>query len=63
MRSRLEKGENPMQLAQESFSSTCEHILSAIAISKSLTHEEATMIQYYCLELLNKISPALSKPY
>ena len=52
-----------MQLAQESFSSTCEHILSAIAMSKSLTHEEATMIQYYCLELLNKISPALSKLY
>lgn len=54
-----------MQLAQEvkTFSSTCEHILSAIAMNKPLTHEEAALIQYYCLELLNKISPALSKPY
>lgn len=45
------------------FSSGCEHILSALAMNRPLTQEEAEMIQYYCLEILTKISPALPKPH
>ena len=53
-----------MQLAKEvkAFSSACEHILSAIAQNRSLTPDEATMIEYYCVEVLAKIAPILPKP-
>jgi hypothetical protein len=50
-----------MQLADEvrRFSSACEHILSAIAIHRPLTEEEAAMIEYYCTEIRDKIAPFL----
>lgn len=53
-----------MQLAQEvqNFSSACEHVLSAIAMNRPLTSDEATMIQYYCKELLEKVMPLVPKP-
>ncbi len=53
-----------MQLAKEvkSFSVACEHILAAIAQNRPLTHDEALMIEYYCVEVLAKIAPRLSKP-
>lgn len=52
-----------MQLAREvkTFSSVCEHILSMSAIDRPLTQDEATMIEYYCKELLEKIAPILPK--
>lgn len=55
-----------MQLAQQvkTFSSACEHILSASAVERPLTPEEAALIEYYCVEVLNKIAPILGKsPY
>lgn len=53
-----------MQLAQEvrTFSSACEHVLSVIAMNRPLTHDEAVMIEYYCVEILGKIAPILQKP-
>ena len=53
-----------MQLAQEvrTFSSACEHVLSAIAMNRPLTHDEAVMIEYYCVEILGKIAPILQRP-
>ena len=53
-----------MQLAKEvqSFSTACEHILSAIAMNRPLTPDEAAMIQYYLVELSAKIAPLLPKP-
>jgi len=52
-----------MQLAKEvqALSSACEHILSTIAMNRPLTHEEASLIEYYCVEVLNKIAPILGK--
>ena len=54
-----------MQLAKEvkTFSSACEHILSAIAMNRPLTQDEASMIEYYCVEILSKVAPLLSKPH
>jgi len=54
-----------MQLAKEvqTFSSACEHILSAIAMNRPLTSDEAAMIEYYCVEILAKIAPLLPKPH
>jgi hypothetical protein len=51
-----------MQLADEvrRFSSACEHILSAIAMNRPLTEEEAAMIEYYCTEIREKIAPLLA---
>ena len=62
--SATQKGWDSMQLAQEvkTFSSACEHILSAISMNRLLTPEEASMIEYYCLEILAKIAPILPKP-
>ncbi len=53
-----------MQLAKEvsTFSSACEHILSAIAMNRPLTPDEAAMIEYYCVAILAKIAPILPKP-
>jgi hypothetical protein len=53
-----------MQLAKEvqSFSTACEHILSAIALERPLTKDEALMIEYYCVEILSKIAPLMTKP-
>jgi len=53
-----------MQLAKEvkTFSAACEHILSAIAMNRPLTSDEAAMIEYYCVEILAKIAPLLPKP-
>ncbi|MDK2742215.1 MAG: hypothetical protein H8K03_20325 [Nitrospira sp.] len=53
-----------MQLAQEvkTFSVACEHILAAIAQNRPLTKDEALMIEYYCVEILSKIAPHLTKP-
>lgn len=53
-----------MQLAKEvkTFSSACEHILSAIAMNRPLTQDEATMIEYYCVEILAKIATLLPRP-
>ena len=58
------KDGDPMQLAKEvqSFSAACEHILSAIAMNRPLTPDEAAMIQYYLVELQSKIAPLLPKP-
>jgi chaperonin GroEL (HSP60 family) len=57
------KGWHPMQLAKgvKTFSSACEHILSAIATNRPLTQEEAAMIESYCLEILAKVTPLLRK--
>lgn len=53
-----------MQLAQEvkAFSSACEHILSAIAMNRPLSSQEAAMIEYYCVEVLAKVHPLVTKP-
>lgn len=52
-----------MQLAQEvkNFSSACEHILSAISMTRSLTPDEAAIIHYYCAEVTAKVAPLLPK--
>jgi hypothetical protein len=54
-----------MQLAKEvqTFSSACELIRSAIAMHRPLTQDEATMIEYYCQEILTKIAPHLPKSH
>lgn len=53
-----------MQLAKEvkTFSVACEHILAAIAQNRPLTHDEALMIEYYCVEILSKVAPLMTKP-
>lgn len=52
-----------MQLAEEvrAFSVACEQILSAIAMNRPLTPEEATMIDYYCVEIRETIEHILPK--
>jgi hypothetical protein len=53
-----------MQVASEvkDFSGASERLLSAIAINRRLTEEEAKVIQYYCKELLAKVAPRLHHP-
>ncbi|MDK2745074.1 MAG: hypothetical protein NDI90_19420 [Nitrospira sp. BO4] len=53
-----------MQLAKEvkTFSAACEHILAAIAQHRPLTQDEALMIEYYCVEILSKVAPLMTKP-
>ncbi|MCS6306017.1 MAG: hypothetical protein H8K07_20490 [Nitrospira sp.] len=53
-----------MQLAKDiqAFSSACEHILSAVAMNRPPTSDEAAMLEYYCVEILAKIAPHLPKP-
>ncbi len=52
-----------MKLAQEvkTFSLVCEDILSTVTLGRPLTPDEASMIEYYCKELLVKITPILPK--
>lgn len=54
-----------MQLANEVriFSVACEQILSAIGMNRPLTEKEASLLEYYCTEILTKISPSLPKPH
>lgn len=57
--------EDMMQLANEVriFSVACEQILSAIGMNRPLTEKEASLLEYYCTEILTKISPSLPKPH
>jgi hypothetical protein len=52
-----------MQLDREvkTFSVACEHMLTSITVSPTLTKADAIVIGYCCQELLAKIAPLLSK--
>ena len=52
-----------MQLANEvkRFGGACEALLSAIAMNRPLSMEEAQLIRYYCHELSGKVEPILHK--
>jgi hypothetical protein len=52
-----------MQLDREvkTFSVACEHMLTSITVSPSLTRADAIVIGYCCQELLAKVAPLLSK--
>ena len=49
-----------MRLAEEvhKFTSACERLLATAGnSSRSLTEDEARLVHYYCLELLEKMIP------
>jgi hypothetical protein len=49
-----------MRLAQDvqNFSGACERLLATAAISnRTLTEDEARIVQYYCKELAEKLFP------
>jgi len=53
-----------MQVANEVklLSGACERLLSAIAMNRPLSADEAQLIRYYCQELSGKIAPLLQEP-
>jgi hypothetical protein len=48
-----------METAKEvhNFSSACEHLLATVVIHRPLTEDEKRVVEYYCHEILQKITP------
>ena len=53
-----------MQLANEvqNFCGSSERLLSLMAMNRPLTEEEATLIEYYCQELSDKVASRQPNP-
>ncbi len=53
-----------MKLSEDvqKFISACERLLSAIAIHRPLTQDEALLIKHYCNEVLSKIDHPPANP-
>ena len=52
-----------MQLSREVkyFSAACKSILAAISENRPLTHDEATIIEYSCKQVLAKVTSVLKR--
>jgi hypothetical protein len=44
------------------FSNACERFVFSIATNGPLAQSEAEVVEYYCKEILSKISPSLRPP-
>ena len=53
-----------MRLAQDvhQFTRACEHLIASAALtSRTLTDDEARLVEFYCKEVLEKVVPGTSR--